>query len=460
MPIIIVIDANILVSSPRLRTRAWRNLIEQRSNWGIRFIVPEVALMEAVKNVRELWEEELRKVKRLKVAEFGLDVDKQAWIDTIQAKVEDYEQDLRALLNEIGAEIVAPPAVDHMDLARRSAAGRAPFSAKDKDCYRDALIWHSVLETARHNLDDQVWFVSDNTDDFGPASKDWNGEGTGDRKGGPILFHDDLTADLISASLHDRVRYITNVHSLDQFLAGEFAPVSSDEFQNLMDAATLTARFQASVVGQLLRPRDAALNPDAVTAIVTLADPDNGFWEFFSAAQRGSDGWSARYTVTAIATYTSSDDLGKLSIGHKKLIFSGDIAVAPDKSIADFVIESVNALPDDPNRALWPDPVSVRQMTQEALDSAGGEESVRQAASEVLHASGAFREIQKTATETFRTSDAMREIQKTAAETFRTSGAFQEIQKIANERLRATGGAESIRDMADEVWRRQRDLGL
>ncbi|MEV6060860.1 PIN domain-containing protein [Nocardia asteroides] len=505
MPIFVVVDANILISSPRLQTRAWKNLIEQRSNWNVQFIVPEVVLLEAVKNINEHWKEQRGLVNKLKVQVFGLD--KQEWLDVIDAKINDNERELRDVLDGIDAQIVAPPAVDHMDLTRRSAEGRAPFSAKNKDCYRDALIWHTVLDTAQKNPDDQVWFVSDNTDDFGPAFKNWDGHGGGDRNGGPIVFHDDLIADLTQAGL-DHVRYITNIHSLDQLLAAEFAPISSDTFRDLAGIEAISDRFQTSVVSHLLLPRAAALRPEDLTAIITAAVPDAETWEFVNGAQRGSDGWSARYTVTAVATFTTTNgDNGGLAVWNKKLIFSGDIAVDLDKSIADFTIESVTALHDDPNRALWPDPVKVRQETQDAIDSAASESNpMWQAASEVLRATdtlrglnaathsgilehfrnnaaetiaatGLFQRFYDDAAELMRTSGAFQPMHDAAVETMRTAGAFQpaddavieampdpeemrKAQKFAQQQLDRAGGASEVQKIAEEAWRRQRELGL
>lgn len=359
MPIIIV-DANILVSSPRLRAPEWQSLFEHRTDWDLQFVVPEVALMETVKTVRTNWGKEKRALERVKLGEFGFTGQQDAMLAEIDSCIKAYELELSELLTKVGVQVVATPAVDHMEIARRAAAGRAPFHSKDKDCYRDALIWHTVLAVAEANPGVDIWFVSDNHGDFGPIPPHWTGENSGVREDCPLLFHTHLATELKELGLSDRVQYVISVKSLERHLAALSAPISSKDLHEAIDLLHLTTQFKERVVDLSLKPRVAALDPSTDVATVATATPLPETWDFLDGARRGSSGWSARFVVTAETFYAWIDRHRNLSTDHKQLVFSGDIVVAEDGSIPELVLASAHALPDDPMRELWPDDEQVQ----------------------------------------------------------------------------------------------------
>ncbi|MFI7524539.1 PIN domain-containing protein [Nocardia salmonicida] len=361
MSTIIVLDANILVSSPQLRDKTWQSLISQCAEWGVRLVVPEVAVMEAIKNVRARWAEKCSEIPNVRgFKAFGHDETLQGVVDDISSRIASYETDLHARLAEIGAEITAPPKdVDLMDLARRAAEGRAPFGAKDRDCFRDALIWCSVVRLAQDNRGDDVWFVSNNTDDFGPAAKkDWTGMGTGTREDCPILFHADLGDELEQLRLADRVRYVTNIRSLEQHLAAQFAPITSADLRAKLDDGQLTEKLKDAVFGLVLNPFAAALDPGTETATLAMTEPVDDSWVFLDGAGRGAAGWTARFAVDA-ETVVASTVNSEVVVVKKELNFTGDLAVAADGQISALDVTTVAALPDDPMRKQWPDLVAV-----------------------------------------------------------------------------------------------------
>lgn len=370
VPTIIVLDANILVASPRLHNSTWQSLVEHRDDWDVRLVVPEVAVMEAAKNVPVKW----GKTRALmpnprKFKEFGHDSTLQTVLDDIDAGIDSFARDLDERLAAMSAEIIPPPTVvDLMDLARRAAAGRAPYCAGDKDGFRDALIWLSVLGVAQDNLDAEVWFVSNNTDDFGPAGDaDWTGPGTGARDDCPILFHSDLIEDLERLGLTERVHYVTNINSLEQHLAAKFAPITTEDLRASLDEAQLIAELGVAVRGLRLDPYLAALDPNTEAAVITGAVPVSDSWHFHDGAQRDAMGWTAKFTVTAdtVIAWTTTDTPDKLAVQEKRLSVTGDLTVGVD-GMVQLDARGMTALPDDPMRELWPSPTAVAHAQQTA----------------------------------------------------------------------------------------------
>ncbi|MFD4432725.1 PIN domain-containing protein [Nocardia sp. NPDC058497] len=371
MPTIIVLDANIVIASPRLQNPTWQSLVDHRDDWNIRIVVPEVAVMEAAKNVPVRWGKTrglMPNVRRFR--EFGHDGTLQAVLDDIDALIASYASDLDERLAAMGVEIVPPPAeVDLMDIARRAAVGRAPYSSGDKDGFRDALIWLSVIELAQDNPAAEVWFVSNNTDDFGPAgTTDWTGPGTGDRDECPILFHSDLIEDLERLGLTERVRYVTNINSLEQRLAAQFAPITTEDLRAKLDETQLTEKFGESVRSWRLDPYLAALDPSTETAVISGTAPVSDSWQFHDGAQREEMGWTARFTVTAdtVIAWTRAGALDEIAVQEKKLGFTGDLVIEADGQVVLLETSAVAALPDDPMRKSWPSPADVVRAQQTA----------------------------------------------------------------------------------------------
>lgn len=68
-------------------------------------------------------------------------------------------------LSRLGIQVLPVPSIDHMEIARRAAKGIAPYSEK-KDGYRDILIWFTLRSIANRDASNDVWYVSQNTQDF------------------------------------------------------------------------------------------------------------------------------------------------------------------------------------------------------------------------------------------------------------------------------------------------------
>lgn len=146
--IAIIVDTNILRESPYLSRPEWTSLSDHKADWAVSLLIPDIVLMETTKVVTREWDRQRDSLGNAKVGTFGLQDDLDALLQRIQDHIDNYEENLRTLLSERGAEVVSCPEVPHLEIASRASRGTAPYHAGDKDGYRDTLIWFTVLEVA------------------------------------------------------------------------------------------------------------------------------------------------------------------------------------------------------------------------------------------------------------------------------------------------------------------------
>ncbi|MFA4088072.1 PIN domain-containing protein [Mycobacteroides abscessus subsp. abscessus] len=350
MSTVIVVDTNVLVESPRLQRPEWISLIEHAADWDVQIMVPEVVFMETVNKVREAWRHTGNELNKLKLGTFGV----AQHVDTITSSItnhsEDYEDWLRDYCRNNDIAIASLPAIDAMDIARRACEGRAPFKGT-KDSYRDTLIWLTVLSISADASDADVWLVSQNTSDFGASGK----AGRDEREPQHPL-HDDLVEELAEQGLRERVRYVASIKRLEQHIAAQFAPIDNDELAkqvNGIHMETLASKLVDAITDLNVHPETTALPTEVVNAkIIGAREPMEG-WRFTEAARRGQAGWTAQFAVE-VETDLSLIGAALVSTEHTKtLTVKGQVSIAPDGSIADLVVDSIEALPNDPMRDRW-----------------------------------------------------------------------------------------------------------
>jgi len=88
----------------------------------------------------------------------------------ISSEVLAHRRSLDDLLDFLGAKILPYPSVSHEELTMRALGPSKPFVAGGRG-YRDALIWFTVLDTAR-NCEDKISFVSANSSDWCESKKE------------------------------------------------------------------------------------------------------------------------------------------------------------------------------------------------------------------------------------------------------------------------------------------------
>lgn len=346
---VVVVDTNLLVESPRLQRAEWVSLIEHATDWDVRIVVPEVVVMETVNKVTGAWNDTSADLAKLKLGAFDVAHHVGAITSTITEHCEGYEDWLREHCADNGITIVSPPVIDAMDIARRASEGRAPYH-RSKDGFRDTLIWLTVISVAQEADAADVWLVSQNTADFGAKVT------SSDESDLQHPLHDDLVQELREHGLDGRVRYVPSLKRLEQHLAAQFAPILDDalaEHTAGIDKATLAAKLVLAVVGLEVEPEATALPIEVVSAqVVGAREPLDG-WQFTEAARRGQAGWTARFSVD-VETDLLLVGSPLVSSEHTKMLRTeGQVSIAPDGGVIDLVVDSVEALPDDPMRERW-----------------------------------------------------------------------------------------------------------
>jgi predicted nucleic acid-binding protein len=170
----VVLDTTVLGSDWRLQGPATAFIVAECTAGRLRLIVPELVVKEAVNlytRERKTSQKQLLRAAR-KHQRLSLGEPDQRIIELIAGIGNDdpgaaYEDHLRALLKDADAFIAALPAVPHDQLVTRALAGQRPFDTHGHGGYRDALIWHTVLEAATEH--GRVIFISSNTSDFAAA---------------------------------------------------------------------------------------------------------------------------------------------------------------------------------------------------------------------------------------------------------------------------------------------------
>lgn len=171
MKLAVVFDTNCFAPNFSLRAPDVSVILQKATQAGFSLYVPEVVLLESKNQIREAIEEGLQNVQQsMKNLRRLVDTDSKNALDSLElpdatqlvAKRQDaFERRLRGA----GFRVLDHPDVPHRNLLERDLARRPPF-ARDGTGYRDALIWHTLLDFVSDRFQ-RVVFVSNNSKDFG-----------------------------------------------------------------------------------------------------------------------------------------------------------------------------------------------------------------------------------------------------------------------------------------------------
>ena len=207
----IVLDSSVIVEGDwNLEHNAAQALLGACGRGEIELCVPRVVLDE-VRNAYE--EREASKLDALNDARARLRSMRgpRAGAGEFEGKVTaqaGYFAYLRRAITEVGGRILEYPDIGHQELLERSLQRRAPFDSSRQRGYRDALIWHNVIELAGSGR--PVVFAT-NDGDF-RESKDSNG------------LHPHLASDLSQRSI--AAERVTLAHSLGEVVEQVIKPAA------------------------------------------------------------------------------------------------------------------------------------------------------------------------------------------------------------------------------------------
>lgn len=173
----VVLDTTVFCNDFTLSKDSARKLLDAAENERVAIHVSKVVIAETKRRFEEDIQDEGRSLaaKALPFVEgrFGsiLDVDVRGSIASAQQA---YPDVLDELLLRRGVCVEEYPAATHDEVVQRDLARVLPFSGgknKPSSGYRDSLIWLTVLEIGARHEDDQIVFVSANSDDYTDSRK-------------------------------------------------------------------------------------------------------------------------------------------------------------------------------------------------------------------------------------------------------------------------------------------------
>jgi hypothetical protein len=148
--IIIVVDANVLVSDPYMRKPEWSQLKEAVANRDAQVVAPLIVLEEVAGHQAA----KLRSMGNLltKAVDHGAPPELHDQMVSARADCQKRAQEYPDLMNQMwkahSFRVAATPNVPHETVARRAIQRMRPFSASG-DGYRDTLHWFTLLDLAK-----------------------------------------------------------------------------------------------------------------------------------------------------------------------------------------------------------------------------------------------------------------------------------------------------------------------
>lgn len=235
----VLIDTNILLANLRgpRPNNTLKLVLADAGRDRFRLVVPELVVRELVNKKREGLvdaDHRLRQSHAL-LAEVGYSAVLPR--PDLPGLLSGFERHLRDMLRRANAHVPGLSAVAHEELVTRALERRKPFSSTGAG-YRDALIWHTVLELLAHD-DEALVLVTNNSKDFAEAKH-------------PRRLSDDLRRDLADARVdHARVQLLP---SLDDFAEEHIAPetIAEGELEAALNEDTdLRRNFQSGLQERL-----------------------------------------------------------------------------------------------------------------------------------------------------------------------------------------------------------------
>lgn len=164
----IALDTNILVQDFWFDSPHSKVFLEELNIIPATLHIPEVVVDETVNKYKEFLNEKAAERKKI-----NADVSRllkkslpEIAIDFDQAG-KDYEIFLKQKLQEVNAQILQYPKVDHKDVVKHILDRRRPFKKGDAG-YRDFLIWQTIKRLEAWGTEEIV-FITNNTKDFGES---------------------------------------------------------------------------------------------------------------------------------------------------------------------------------------------------------------------------------------------------------------------------------------------------
>lgn len=188
----IVLDSTVFWDDPNVKSGAWALLQEFTRRGDSTVFIPAVVLDEVEAKFGKRLDETVEGVKNAGQSLARL-IDDKYKIPELEKSQElaRYSKRFRSRLAELRVQTLPYPSIPHTDLVKRQVNHLRPFQAKGTG-YRDALIWHSLLELLKGSKEDCV-LVTGNLADFAKSRES------------PTVIHSDLQEDLDNIGIKGKV---------------------------------------------------------------------------------------------------------------------------------------------------------------------------------------------------------------------------------------------------------------
>lgn len=211
-PMLLILDANAVVTNPELQGGAWRGIKAAIADETLTVIAPRIVAAEITAKVKANRRDvRLRGDVRRAPAEVQQALQRAA--DEIEQWATRYDAEI--WLAADGVLIRDTASISHDDVSQRAIDRRPPFD-QNGGGYRDALHWYTVLDIIREQPDETVVFVSN---DDGYQSSKGSGE-----------LHPKLLAEAHEILTTGSIRLYRNINEFDppQKYAGDENRVTPD----------------------------------------------------------------------------------------------------------------------------------------------------------------------------------------------------------------------------------------
>lgn len=360
----VVLDANSLTSDFSLSGPTFVVLAREIDTENLQVYVSEVAVMETVGNhTREVADarENLAGLarKRHRVLPPGATAELDG---VLVAKAAEYEDVLRARLEQLGAVVLPIPDVPHEQFVRRALERLAPCDSNGNG-YRDSLIWETVLEAVRDGtLEDGFALVTAD----GDFALDTDGE---------LVLKPGLAAELaelvvtdpvVCRDLHDAVRELLPVGTNET--RGQIAQSVRLE---LLNEWLADCELSEQAMYQKVEPEAVALPLSSSSAEIVYVEDvklvgdvhglralgENFLIEFEVTADACIDFWVDQWRLDDDDSRTQVIAYGSLGESNarivKSLLFDCLATVDPFGRPLALEISRVHAHEDDPDLGAW-----------------------------------------------------------------------------------------------------------
>lgn len=196
----IFIDTNIFFNNWKLRSAYFQLLSNYTYNTKTTLLISDVVIKETENKFRDELEKIRKELNNL-ASKVGQFTESNFKIDMNQLPNEPYDFEDIIKRNFLSIEIASCSNVSNEKLVKKAILSKRPFRDNEKG-YRDAVIWHSLINhLAKNPTTEEIILITNNSSDFF------------EKHGESFVLHQDLKDDLTELNLNNNFKIHTSLKS-------------------------------------------------------------------------------------------------------------------------------------------------------------------------------------------------------------------------------------------------------